>query len=61
MPEYVYTVVITRSDDETDGKSLGYHDGTDADAIRQLRDEIQEAFDAGHIAGSFNIESRETR
>lgn len=45
----VYTVKFVRyMDDE-------YEQGTDIELVEQLFKEIQEAFDCGHIAGSFNI------
>ena len=53
-----YTVIFERELGDEDGQN--YLDVTDeSSAIQQLRDEIQEAFDEGHIAGNFNIEKRE--
>ena len=52
-----YTITIEREIGTDDGQeNLGVTD--EKSAIQQLRGELQEAFDAGIIAGSFNIESR---
>jgi len=52
-----YTVTFTREIGQEDGQEdYGVHD--DATGIKQLRDEIQEAFDQGYLVGNFNIEDR---
>jgi len=52
-----YTVTFTREIGHEDGQEdYGVHD--DATGIKQLRDEIQEAFDQGYLVGNFNIEDR---
>lgn len=52
-----YTVTFTREIGQEDGQEdYGVHD--DATGIKQLRDEIQEAFDQGYLVGNFNIEGR---
>jgi hypothetical protein len=53
-----YTVIVERELGDEDGQN--YLDVIDeSSAIQQLRDEIQEAFDEGRLAGNFNIEKRE--
>lgn len=54
---YRYTVLIDRPDPESDG--IEYHGGDPLAAIFQLLTEIQEAMDAGHVEGFFNIIKRE--
>jgi len=49
MKAHVYTVRFVRYDDDE------LEQGTDKELAQQLFNEIQEAFDCGHIAGSFFV------
>lgn len=53
----LYVVVFARNDDE-DADYWGGDPKDTAGAIQQFRKELQYAYDAGHLAGNFNIVGR---